>query len=76
MTSIFQTDAAPKPAATGLAATVSVLLDRIRRHGEEALIYLGELSDLAGQTIQQFIRGPIDRWLRSPAGPGTAPRRR
>lgn len=61
MTSIFQADAAPKPAATGVTAAASAFLDRIRRHGEEALYYLGGLSDLAGQTIQQFIRGPIDR---------------
>lgn len=61
MTSIFQTDAAPKPAATGFVAAGSAFLHRIRRHAEEALLYLGGLSDLAAQTIQQFIRGPIDR---------------
>ncbi|MGH9420050.1 MAG: MlaE family ABC transporter permease [Thermoanaerobaculia bacterium] len=61
MTSIFQTDAAPKPAATGAMPAVSALLNRMRRHAEEALSYLGGVSDLAAQTIQQFIRGPIDR---------------
>jgi phospholipid/cholesterol/gamma-HCH transport system permease protein len=37
------------------------LLDRLRRKTDEALLYLGGLSDLATQTVQQFIRGPIDR---------------
>lgn len=37
------------------------MLDRVRRKTDEALLYLGGLSDLAMQTVQQFIRGPIDR---------------
>jgi phospholipid/cholesterol/gamma-HCH transport system permease protein len=61
LTSIFQTDAAPKPASSPLLARGSSLLDRVRRKTDEALLYLGGLSDLAMQTVQQFIRGPIDR---------------
>ena len=61
MTSIFQADTAPKPAAPTLLQKGNSLLDRVRRHAEEALSYLGGLTDLATQTIQQFVRGPIDR---------------
>ncbi len=61
MTSIFQADTAPKPASSPLLARGSSLLDRVRRKTDEGLLYLGGLSDLATQTIQQFIRGPIDR---------------
>ncbi len=61
MTSIFQTDTAPKAAAPTLLEPRDSLLDRVRRNADEALFYLGGLSDLAMQTVQQFIRGPIDR---------------
>jgi phospholipid/cholesterol/gamma-HCH transport system permease protein len=61
LTSIFQADTAPKPASSPLLARGSSLLDRVRRKADEGLLYLGGLSDLATQTIQQFIRGPIDR---------------
>jgi phospholipid/cholesterol/gamma-HCH transport system permease protein len=39
----------------------NAIVDRVKRHSEEALFYLGGLTDLAVQTIQQFIRGPVDR---------------
>lgn len=61
MTTIFQTDTAPKPATPTLLERGNSLLDRLRRKADAALLYLGGLSDLAAQTIQQFIRGPIDR---------------
>ncbi|HXA16657.1 MAG TPA: ABC transporter permease [Thermoanaerobaculia bacterium] len=61
MTSIFQTDTAPKPATPTLLERRNSLLDRVRWKADEALLYLGGLSDLAAQTVQQFIRGPIDR---------------
>lgn len=61
MTTIFQTDAAPKPASRGVLERATSFVDKIRGHSEEALEYLGGLTDLAIQTIQQFVRGPIDR---------------
>lgn len=61
MTSILQTNAAPKPAAPSVSERAVGLIDRVRGHSEEALSYLGGLTDLAVQTIQQFVRGPIDR---------------
>ncbi|HEX7677708.1 MAG TPA: ABC transporter permease [Thermoanaerobaculia bacterium] len=61
MTSVLQTDTAPKPATPTLLERGSSLRDRVRRNADEALFYLGGLSDLATQTVQQFIRGPIDR---------------
>ena len=61
MTSILQSNAAPKPAAPGVLERLGGLFDRVRGHSEEALSYLGGLTDLAVQTIQQFVRGPIDR---------------
>ena len=61
MTSIFQADTAPKTATPTQLEPRSSLLDRVRRHSDEALVYLGELTDLAVQTVQQFVRGPIDR---------------
>jgi len=61
LTSIFQADAAPKTATPTQLEPRSSLLDRVRRHSDEALVYLGELTDLAVQTVQQFVRGPIDR---------------
>lgn len=61
MTSILETNTAPKPASRSLIERGNAFVDRIKRHGEEALYYLGGVADLATQTIQQFIRGPIDR---------------
>ena len=61
MTSIFQTETVPKPASPTLLERKNSLLARIRRHVDLALVYLGELTELAVQTIQQFIRGPVDR---------------
>jgi phospholipid/cholesterol/gamma-HCH transport system permease protein len=39
----------------------NAIVDRVKGHSEEALFYLGGLTDLGVQTIQQFIRGPVDR---------------
>jgi phospholipid/cholesterol/gamma-HCH transport system permease protein len=61
LTSILQTDTAPKPASPTLIERGNEIVDRLKRHGEEWLSHLGGLADLATQTIQQFIRGPIDR---------------
>jgi phospholipid/cholesterol/gamma-HCH transport system permease protein len=61
LTSILQTDTAPKPASRTLVERGNEIVDRVKRHGEEALYYLGGVADLATQTIQQFMRGPIDR---------------
>jgi len=61
LTSILETNTAPKPASRSLIERGNAFVDRIKRHGEEALYYLGGVADLATQTIQQFIRGPIDR---------------
>ncbi|HEV7488348.1 MAG TPA: ABC transporter permease [Thermoanaerobaculia bacterium] len=61
MASILQTDTAPKPASPTLIERGNEIVDRLKRHGEEWLSHLGGLADLATQTIQQFIRGPIDR---------------
>lgn len=61
MTSILQTDTAPKPASRTLVERGNEIVDRLKRHGEEWLSYLGGVADLAVQTIQQFMRGPIDR---------------
>ena len=60
MTSILQTKAAI-PDATGAPERRNRLLERIRQHADETLLYIGGLTDLATQTIQQFVRGPIDR---------------
>jgi phospholipid/cholesterol/gamma-HCH transport system permease protein len=61
LTSILQTDTAPKPASRTLVERGNEIVDRLKRHGEEWLSYLGGVADLAVQTIQQFMRGPIDR---------------
>jgi phospholipid/cholesterol/gamma-HCH transport system permease protein len=61
LTSILQTDTAPKPASRSLIERGNEFIDRVKRHGEEALYYLGGVADLATQTIKQFMRGPIDR---------------
>jgi phospholipid/cholesterol/gamma-HCH transport system permease protein len=61
LTSILQTNAAPKPVAPSVSERAGGLINRVRGHSEEALAYLGGLTDLAVQTIQQFVRGPIDR---------------
>jgi phospholipid/cholesterol/gamma-HCH transport system permease protein len=57
VTSIPQTNPASRP----LAERRDEIIERLRKRGEASFLYLGELSDLAVQTIQQFIRGPIDR---------------
>lgn len=52
MTTLPQTDIAP-PAEPGL-------FRRMRDRYERAMVYIGDISDLAGQTIQQAWRGPIE----------------
>jgi len=61
LTSILQPDTVPKPASPTFVERGNAFIDRIKQHGEERLLYLGGVADLATQTIQQFIRGPIDR---------------
>jgi phospholipid/cholesterol/gamma-HCH transport system permease protein len=61
LTSIFQTDAAPNPAAASPVVRPGTLFGRVRRKAEESMSYLGGLTDLAIQTVQQAVRGPIDR---------------
>jgi phospholipid/cholesterol/gamma-HCH transport system permease protein len=61
LTSILETNTAPKPDSPTLVERGNAFIDRVKRHGEEALFYLGGVADLATQTIQQFVRGPIDR---------------
>jgi phospholipid/cholesterol/gamma-HCH transport system permease protein len=61
LTSILQSHPAPAPAVPTAVERRSAFLERLRGHRDEALIYLGELTDLATQTIQQFVRGPLDR---------------
>jgi phospholipid/cholesterol/gamma-HCH transport system permease protein len=61
LTSILETNTTPKPASPTLIERGNAFIDRLKRHGEEWLYYLGGVADLATQTIQQFMRGPIDR---------------
>ena len=61
MTSIFQSKAAPAPAAPAAEPQESRLVDRVRGKADDALFYLGGISDLAKETVQQFVRGPLDR---------------
>jgi phospholipid/cholesterol/gamma-HCH transport system permease protein len=39
------------------------LLTRVRERAERAFLYVGGLTDLAGQTVQQLRRGPLERPL-------------
>ncbi|HEX2123673.1 MAG TPA: hypothetical protein VHL59_18735, partial [Thermoanaerobaculia bacterium] len=38
-------------------------LTRIRARAERAFLYIGNITDLAGQTIEQMRRGPVERPL-------------
>jgi len=38
-------------------------LHRLRQRADEAFLYVGGLADLAGQTVQQLRRGPVERPL-------------
>lgn len=61
MTSILQTNAAPAPATPAVVPQALGLVDRIKGQFEEALMLLGGVTDLAVETVQQFLRGPMDR---------------
>jgi phospholipid/cholesterol/gamma-HCH transport system permease protein len=61
VTSILQTNASPAPAAPAALPQTNGIIDRLKGHLEEWLLYLGGLADLATETIQQLTRGPIDR---------------
>ena len=61
MTSILQTNAAPAPATPAVVPQVNGLVDRIKGQFEEALMLIGGVTDLAVETVQQFLRGPMDR---------------
>jgi phospholipid/cholesterol/gamma-HCH transport system permease protein len=63
VTSIFQSSAAPKPAAPAVVSEEPGLFDRVKDHVDEALLYLGGLADLGAETIRQFVRGPLDRGI-------------
>jgi phospholipid/cholesterol/gamma-HCH transport system permease protein len=39
------------------------LLTRVRERAEQAFLYVGGLTDLAGQTVQQLRKGPLERPL-------------
>lgn len=41
----------------------STVLTRARDRVQEALLYIGGLTDLAGQTVRQIWRGPVERVL-------------
>jgi hypothetical protein len=36
---------------------------RARMRAQRAIVYVGEITDLAGQTIQQIRRGPLEKKL-------------
>ena len=61
MTSIFQSSAAPAPADPLIVPDAPGLFDRIKDKFDESLFYVGGLTDLAMETIQQFVRGPLER---------------
>jgi phospholipid/cholesterol/gamma-HCH transport system permease protein len=63
VTSIVQTNAAPAPATPAAVPQANGLVDRIKGQFEEALLLIGGVADLAIETVQQFLRGPIDREL-------------
>jgi phospholipid/cholesterol/gamma-HCH transport system permease protein len=50
------TSALERPAQPGF-------LHRLRHRADEAFLYIGGLTDLAGQTVQQLRRGPVERPL-------------
>jgi phospholipid/cholesterol/gamma-HCH transport system permease protein len=63
VTSIVQTNTAPAPATPAVVPQANGLVDRIKGQFEEALLLIGGVADLATETVQQFLRGPIDREL-------------
>src|SRR5687768_3989988 len=44
-------------------ATEPSLITRIRERAEAGFLYVGGLTDLAGQTVQQLRKGPMERSL-------------
>jgi phospholipid/cholesterol/gamma-HCH transport system permease protein len=61
LTSILESNTVPKRDSPTFVERGNAFIDRIKRHGQEWLLYLGGVAELATQTIQQFVRGPIDR---------------
>ncbi len=59
MTSI--TNNVPAAAPKGERSRLVRLYDRIQNRFEERFLYLGGLTDLGVQTVQQALRGPIER---------------
>ena len=49
------------PPAVLPPADERTFFERVREHVEEALLYIGGLTDLTGQTLQQTFRGKIER---------------
>jgi phospholipid/cholesterol/gamma-HCH transport system permease protein len=48
---------------TEYAGTAFNPLARARARAERAVVYVGELTDLAVQTVQQIVRGPLEKKL-------------
>ena len=46
-----------------MSETATILLNRVRTRAENWLLNIGELSNLAVQTVQQIWRGPVERPL-------------
>jgi len=63
VTSIFQSTTAPAPAEPAAAPQSRGLFHRVKGHIDDALLHLGGIADLAGETIQQFLRKPVDRTI-------------
>src|SRR5205085_6839827 len=54
--SIMSTSILESPAAPGL-------FTRLRSRLDQSMFYVGQITDLAVQTIQQLLRGPVERSL-------------
>jgi phospholipid/cholesterol/gamma-HCH transport system permease protein len=63
VTSIFQSNTAPAPAAPAVVPEEPGVFDQFKDKIDESLLYLGGLADLTGETIRQFARGPLDRGI-------------
>ncbi|MEA2571669.1 MAG: phospholipid/cholesterol/gamma-HCH transport system permease protein [Acidobacteriota bacterium] len=47
--------------AVGVPADERTFLERVKEHVQDALFYIGGLTDLAVQTVQQTVRGRMER---------------